>query len=91
MVAGELALGGVHPIVVDSLAESSAEPKANSLVGQVIRMFHMRGLYHEFGGAPGAPHAIPGYMFGRMLVPSLNAYETARGPFLKQGGYGVPR
>ncbi|MFE7802419.1 FAD-dependent monooxygenase [Nocardia sp. NPDC057440] len=63
MLACELALAGVRPIVLDRLTEPSAEPKANGLVGQVIRLLDMRGLYHEFGGAPGAPRPIPGYGF----------------------------
>ncbi|WP_330253947.1 FAD-dependent monooxygenase [Nocardia sp. NBC_00565] len=63
MLACELALAGVHPIVLEKLSEPSAEPKANGLVGQVIRFLDMRGLYHEFGGAPGAPQAVPGYAF----------------------------
>ncbi|WP_433679354.1 FAD-dependent monooxygenase [Nocardia sp. CA-119907] len=63
MLACELALAGVHPIVLERLAEPSAEPKANGLVGQVIRLLDMRGLYHEFGGEPGAPRALPGYGF----------------------------
>jgi 2-polyprenyl-6-methoxyphenol hydroxylase-like FAD-dependent oxidoreductase len=63
MLARELALAGVHPLVLDQLAGPSAEPKANGLVGQVIRSLDMRGLYHEMGGAPGAPVPIPGFLF----------------------------
>jgi 2-polyprenyl-6-methoxyphenol hydroxylase-like FAD-dependent oxidoreductase len=68
MVACELALGGVRPLVLDRLPEPSAEPKANGLVGQVIRILDMRGLYHEFGGAPGGPQPIPGFLFSGMPV-----------------------
>jgi 2-polyprenyl-6-methoxyphenol hydroxylase-like FAD-dependent oxidoreductase len=68
MIASELALGGVRPIVLDPIPGPSAEPKANGLVGQVIRMLDMRGLYHEFGGTGGAPQPIPGYMFSGMPV-----------------------
>ncbi|GAA5075840.1 FAD-dependent monooxygenase [Nocardia iowensis] len=63
MLAGELALAGVRPIVLDELPAPSTEPKANGLVGQVVRLLDMRGLYHEFGGAPGAPQPLPRYMF----------------------------
>ncbi|MEZ0365312.1 FAD-dependent monooxygenase [Mycobacterium sp. pUA109] len=68
MVAGELALAGVRPIVLDALAEPSAEPKANGLVGQVVRVLDMRGLYHELGGPPGPPQPIPFYVFSGIPV-----------------------
>ncbi|OBI47613.1 FAD-dependent oxidoreductase [Mycobacterium kyorinense] len=68
MVACELALGGVRPVVLDALPEPSAEPKANGLVGQVIRILDMRGLYTMVPGTPDAPEPIPGYMFSGMLV-----------------------
>ncbi|WP_406273626.1 FAD-dependent monooxygenase [Nocardia sp. NBC_00881] len=68
MLAAELALAGVRPVVLDRLTEPSAEPKANGLVGQVIRLLDLRGLYHEFGGAPGAPAPIPAYLFSGMPV-----------------------
>ncbi|MEV6561771.1 FAD-dependent monooxygenase [Nocardia sp. NPDC051756] len=63
MLAGELALAGVHAVVLDELPGPSAQPKANGLVGQVIRLLDMRGLYHEFGGPPGAPQPLPHYFF----------------------------
>jgi 2-polyprenyl-6-methoxyphenol hydroxylase-like FAD-dependent oxidoreductase len=66
MLARELALAGIRPLVLDPLSGPSAEPKANGLVGQVIRLLDMRGLYQELGGPPGAPQPIPGYMFSGM-------------------------
>jgi 2-polyprenyl-6-methoxyphenol hydroxylase-like FAD-dependent oxidoreductase len=63
MIARELALAGIRPLVVDQLDGPSAEPKANGLVGQVIRLLDMRGLYQELGGPPGAPQPIPGFTF----------------------------
>jgi 2-polyprenyl-6-methoxyphenol hydroxylase-like FAD-dependent oxidoreductase len=68
MLACELALGGVHPIVLDVLPEPSAEPKANGLVGQVIRMFDMRGLYNDITGAPDPPRPAPGFIFSGLPV-----------------------
>ncbi|MEV4127805.1 FAD-dependent monooxygenase [Nocardia sp. NPDC049707] len=68
MLACELALAGVRPIMLEKLREPSAEPKANGLVGQVIRLLDMRGLYHEFGGAPGAPQPLPGFIFSGLPV-----------------------
>ena len=69
MLACELALGGVQPIVLDPLPGPSPEPKANGLVGQVVRLLDMRGLYgpEELDplGNRGAeyPTPIPHYIF----------------------------
>jgi 2-polyprenyl-6-methoxyphenol hydroxylase-like FAD-dependent oxidoreductase len=68
MLARELALAGIRPLVLDPLSGPSAEPKANGLVGQVIRLLDMRGLYQELGGPPGAPQPIPGFMFSGMSL-----------------------
>ncbi|MFJ2192818.1 FAD-dependent monooxygenase [Kitasatospora sp. NPDC087861] len=64
MLACELALAGVRPVVLDRLAERSAEQKANGLVGQVIRLLDHRGLYQRLSGAPGAPDPVPRFVFG---------------------------
>ncbi|MBV8349000.1 MAG: FAD-dependent monooxygenase [Mycolicibacterium sp.] len=68
MVAGELALAGVRPVVLERLPEPSPEPKANGLVGQIVRQLDMRGLYQELTGATGAPVPIPGWLFSGMRV-----------------------
>jgi 2-polyprenyl-6-methoxyphenol hydroxylase-like FAD-dependent oxidoreductase len=69
LLAGELALAGVRPVVLDVLPGPSDEPKANGLVGQVIRMLDMRGLYRELGGPPFPPRPIRGYSFSGIPVP----------------------
>ena len=56
MVACELALAGVRPMVLERLPAPSDEPKANGMVGQVIRMLDMRGLYRRFTGSDDPPH-----------------------------------
>jgi 2-polyprenyl-6-methoxyphenol hydroxylase-like FAD-dependent oxidoreductase len=61
MVAGELALAGIRATVLDPLPEPSPEPKANGLVGQVVRLLDMRGLYQEFSGEAGPPPPSPGF------------------------------
>ncbi|MEU4314699.1 FAD-dependent monooxygenase [Nocardia sp. NPDC024068] len=63
MLAAELALAGHRPVVLESLAEPSTEPKANGLIGQVVRLLDMRGLYREFTGSPEPPRPLPAYMF----------------------------
>jgi 2-polyprenyl-6-methoxyphenol hydroxylase-like FAD-dependent oxidoreductase len=54
MMACELALAGIRPVVL----EPSAEPKANGLVGQVVRTLDIRGRYHELGGQQGPPQPM---------------------------------
>ncbi|MEV4559298.1 FAD-dependent monooxygenase [Kitasatospora sp. NPDC049285] len=64
MLACELALAGVRPLVLERLAEPSEEQRANGLVGQVVRMLDRRGLYERLT-APGAiPEPTPGFVFG---------------------------
>jgi 2-polyprenyl-6-methoxyphenol hydroxylase-like FAD-dependent oxidoreductase len=55
MLACELALAGVRSTVLDELPGPGDEPKANGLVGQVVRLLDMRGLHHAFGGGDGGP------------------------------------
>lgn len=67
MLACELSLGGVRPIVVERLAEPSEEPKANGLLGQVVRMIDRRGLYEQLSGSTEPPRPNSTYfMFGAL-------------------------
>jgi 2-polyprenyl-6-methoxyphenol hydroxylase-like FAD-dependent oxidoreductase len=68
MLACELALAGVRPIVLDGLAGPSDEAKANGLAGQMIRIVDMRGLYQVFGGPDGAPEPLREWIFAGMGV-----------------------
>ena len=76
MLACELALAGVRPLVLDRLPGPSAEPKANGLVGQVIRHLDMRGLYHAFGGADGPPQPAYGWQFAGMPLSFLGLEDN---------------
>jgi 2-polyprenyl-6-methoxyphenol hydroxylase-like FAD-dependent oxidoreductase len=68
MLACELALGGVTPIVLDPLPGPSDEPKANGLVGQVIRQLDMRGLYQTISGQIQPPEPSAGWIFAGMTL-----------------------
>ncbi|MEC3916390.1 FAD-dependent monooxygenase [Nocardia sp. CDC160] len=68
MLACELALAGIRPIVLDRLPAPSLEPKANGLAGQVARVLDMRDLYGAFSGNSGAPVPAPQYIFGGMSL-----------------------
>ncbi|OBK75775.1 FAD-dependent monooxygenase [Mycobacterium sp. 1164985.4] len=72
LLACELALAGVRPVVLDRLPGPSDEPKANGLVGQAIRQLDMRGLYHAFGGDEGPPRPAGGWPFAGMALNFLD-------------------
>ena len=42
MLASELALAGIRPVVCERLSEPTTEQRANGLVGQVVRMLDRR-------------------------------------------------
>jgi 2-polyprenyl-6-methoxyphenol hydroxylase-like FAD-dependent oxidoreductase len=69
MLAAELCLAGVRPVVLERLPERSPVPKANGLVGQVVRVLDHRGLYQRFTGVTTPPRPVPGYMFGGLPLP----------------------
>ncbi len=63
MLANELALAGVSSVVVEKLTGARTEPRANGLVGQVVRMMDRRGLYQRLGGPGAVPQPAPRFMF----------------------------
>ena len=75
MLACELALAGVRPVVLERDPGPTSEPKANGLVGQVIRLLDMRGLYHAFGGADGPPTPMYEWTFAGLPVNLLGVAD----------------
>jgi 2-polyprenyl-6-methoxyphenol hydroxylase-like FAD-dependent oxidoreductase len=69
MLACELALAGVRPVVLERLPAPSDEPKANGMVGQVVRLLDMRGLYQRFTGSDDPPRPAYEWIFSGMSVP----------------------
>ncbi|SEH02789.1 2-polyprenyl-6-methoxyphenol hydroxylase [Nonomuraea solani] len=59
MLACELSLAGVRPLVIERLPRRSDQPKANGIVGQVVRLLRGRGLAE-------AEAPMPAFMFGAM-------------------------
>ncbi|MCE7006210.1 FAD-dependent monooxygenase [Kibdelosporangium philippinense] len=66
MLACDLALAGVRPVVLEKLPERSKEPKANGMVGQVVRLLHRRGLLERLGSE--TPFRTPRFMFGMLQL-----------------------
>ncbi|KAB8197499.1 FAD-dependent oxidoreductase [Nonomuraea phyllanthi] len=64
MLACELGLAGLRPIVLEKRPEPSELPRANGLGGQIIDFLDHRGLLERFSaGSPFAGRA-PGFPFG---------------------------
>ncbi|MGW0323436.1 FAD-dependent monooxygenase [Nocardia sp. NPDC003183] len=69
MLACELSLAGIRPIVLERLPEPSEEPKANGLLGQVVQLVDRRGLYERLSGSPAPPQPNSTYfMFAAMAL-----------------------
>src|SRR5262249_40915513 len=66
MLACELALAGIRPVVLERLTEPATEQRANGLVGQVVRMLDRRGLHGRLGGGSLSPQ--PFYVFGALAL-----------------------
>jgi 2-polyprenyl-6-methoxyphenol hydroxylase-like FAD-dependent oxidoreductase len=64
MLACELSLAGVRPLVLERLPEPTTEHRANGMVGQVVRMLDRRGLHDRLAGPLGPP--APRFVFGAM-------------------------
>ncbi|SFW82593.1 FAD-dependent monooxygenase [Amycolatopsis australiensis] len=64
MLACELSLAGVRPLVLERLPEPTTEHRANGMVGQVVRMLDRRGLHERLAGPLGRP--LPRFVFGAM-------------------------
>lgn len=69
MLACELALAGVSPLVVERLTDPVTIPKANGMVGQVLSLLDHRGLYTRLGGPGAAPQPFPEFFFGAIALP----------------------
>ena len=66
MLACELGLAGIRPVVLEKLPRPTEENRANGLVGQVVRMLDRRGLHQRVAGPIGPP--VPAFVFGAMRL-----------------------
>ena len=69
MLACELALAGIRPIVLERLTAPRTEQRANGLVGQIVRMMDRRGLFERLSGTAGPPRPVPQFMFAGFPMP----------------------
>jgi 2-polyprenyl-6-methoxyphenol hydroxylase-like FAD-dependent oxidoreductase len=64
MLACELGLAGVRPVLLEARPEPGTESRANGLVGQVVRTLDMRSLLERLSGSPQPPQPSPAFVFG---------------------------
>lgn len=63
LLACELRLAGVRPLLLERLPARSEAPRANGLVGRVVQALELRGLYEPLTGQPGPAQPLPFYQF----------------------------
>ena len=63
MLAGELGLAGIRPVVLDPMPGPNPQPRANGIIGQGVRILDHRGLYNTIAGTAEPPQLNPRAMF----------------------------
>lgn len=65
MLAAELCLGGVRPLVLERQPRPREIPKASGFNGQIVELLRYRGLLERVEAASGRPvHPAPHAPFG---------------------------
>ncbi len=64
MLAGELALVGVRPLVLERQPQVQEIPKAGGLGGQILELLRYRGLLERLEAAANVPRPAPRFPFG---------------------------
>jgi 2-polyprenyl-6-methoxyphenol hydroxylase-like FAD-dependent oxidoreductase len=68
MLAAELCLAGVRPLVLERRPQPQEIPKAGGLSGQILELLRYRGLLERFEAASTGPRPAPRFPFGGMHV-----------------------
>jgi 2-polyprenyl-6-methoxyphenol hydroxylase-like FAD-dependent oxidoreductase len=68
MLAIELRLAGVEPIVLERLPEISEIPKGNGLIGHVVKVLDYRGLLEPLRAESTYTGPVPGFSFGPLQL-----------------------
>jgi 2-polyprenyl-6-methoxyphenol hydroxylase-like FAD-dependent oxidoreductase len=63
MLACELGLAGIRPVVLDPLSGPNPQPRANRIVGEAARILDHRGLYGVLAGTAELPKPAPRTIF----------------------------
>jgi 2-polyprenyl-6-methoxyphenol hydroxylase-like FAD-dependent oxidoreductase len=76
MLACELALAGIRPIVLDPLPGPNPEPRANGVTGQGVRILDHRGFYSVLTGTDDPPQPSPWAMFAALTLDLAGTADT---------------
>lgn len=76
MLACELALSGIRPVVLDPLPGPNPEPRANGVTGQGVRILDHRGFYSELSGTADPPRPSPWSMFAAFMLDLSGIAES---------------
>jgi 2-polyprenyl-6-methoxyphenol hydroxylase-like FAD-dependent oxidoreductase len=81
MVACELGLSGIRPVVLDPMSGPNPEPRVNRIVGQTARLLDHRGLHSVFTGSPDPPKRavrsiFAGFPLDLASVPGSQLFEV---------------
>ena len=68
MLAAELGLAEVRPLVLERQPQPRDTPKAGGLSGQILELLRYRGLLERFEAASTGPRPAPRFPFGGMHV-----------------------
>ncbi|HXS87479.1 MAG TPA: FAD-dependent monooxygenase [Mycobacterium sp.] len=68
MLANELGLAGIRPVVLEPLAGPNPQRRANGITGQAVRLLDHRDLYGVVSGTPDPPQPSPWVMFAAMAL-----------------------
>jgi 2-polyprenyl-6-methoxyphenol hydroxylase-like FAD-dependent oxidoreductase len=69
MLAAELCLGGVRPLVLERRVSAEDTPRANGLPGRILELLRYRGQLERLCAAAGRqPHPAPMIPFGGLHV-----------------------
>jgi 2-polyprenyl-6-methoxyphenol hydroxylase-like FAD-dependent oxidoreductase len=67
MLAGELALAGVRPLVLEKRADSAIE-RGSGIGGQALTLLRYRGLYDKFAAVSRLPEPAARFPFGSLHI-----------------------
>jgi 2-polyprenyl-6-methoxyphenol hydroxylase-like FAD-dependent oxidoreductase len=76
LLACELGLSGIRPIVLDPLPGPNPEPRANGVTGQGVRLLDHRGFYRVVAGTDEPPQPSPWVMFASFLLDLAGNADT---------------
>ena len=88
MLAGELGLAGVRPLVLERYPQPRDTEKATGLGGQILELLRYRGLLERFRAASPDPDPAPRFPFGGLHVEGMYGFGGVPGSTGQNSMYG---